>query len=105
MMLIAVVPLAGAFIIFERIAEFNQDLQKEAVESISNVSEIYRAFVKAESARIDIIQKSIASDVDRLLANVQRDIEAKNFNEAKQNLDSILQDDPTNSDARYYQLQ
>ncbi|MBQ9818223.1 MAG: HAMP domain-containing protein [Proteobacteria bacterium] len=92
MMLIAVVPLAGAFIIFERIAEFNQDLQKEAVESISNVSEIYRAFVKAESARIDIIQKSIASDVDRLLAKHQitRAVELRHSEEFKSDLQKLF---------------
>ena len=42
--------------------------------------------------------------VDHLLEIVQEDIEDKRFDAARKHLDSILHDDPTNSDARYYQL-
>ena len=53
MILIAVVPIVASLLIFDRINQFNQDLQKEAAESIEGVSDIYRSWVKAESARIE----------------------------------------------------
>ncbi|MBO5752978.1 MAG: HAMP domain-containing protein [Proteobacteria bacterium] len=67
MLLIAVVPVVATLVIFDRISEFNQDLQEEAAESIDGVSEIYRAWVKAESSRIELIQKNLALQTDALL--------------------------------------
>ena len=67
MVLIAVVPVVASLVIFDRISTFNQDLQEDAAESIDGVSEIYRAWVKAESSRIDLIQKNLALQTDTLL--------------------------------------
>lgn len=57
--LVAIVPVVVFFITFEQIADFNQNLQKEAVDSIEGVSEIYRAWVKNESERILLIQQNL----------------------------------------------
>ena len=47
MILIAIVPMVASLLIFNRIDDFNQNLQKEAAESIEGVSDIYRSWVKA----------------------------------------------------------
>lgn len=53
--------------------------------------------------RSEVYRRNNAA-IDYLLAIVQKAIEDKRFNDAKQPLDTILQEDPANSDARYYQL-
>lgn len=45
-----------------------------------------------------------SSAINHLLEIVIKDIEDKRFPDAQKGLDSILQDDPTNPDAHYYQL-
>lgn len=71
MLLIAVVPVGASLVIFDRISEFNQDLQEDAAESIDGVSEIYRAWVKAESSRIELIKKNLVLQTDSLLDKYQ----------------------------------
>ena len=71
MILIAVVPIVASLLIFDRINQFNQDLQKEAAESIEGVSDIYRSWVKAESARIEYIKRNIELEVNALVAQYQ----------------------------------
>ncbi|MBQ9242180.1 MAG: HAMP domain-containing protein [Proteobacteria bacterium] len=71
MLLIAVIPVASALFFFYKISTFNQDLQKEAVESIESVSDIYRAWVKSESERVRLIEKEVSYKVDRLLDKYQ----------------------------------
>ena len=67
MMLIAVVPVVASLVIFDRISAFNQNLQQEAVESINGVSDIYRSWVKSESARVELIKSNIEHEVNALL--------------------------------------
>ena len=71
MILIAIVPMVASLLIFNRIDDFNQNLQKEAAESIEGVSDIYRSWVKAESSRIELIKRNIELEVDALLAKYQ----------------------------------
>ncbi len=92
MLLIAVVPIASSFLFFERISEFNQDLQTEALESIESVSGIYRAYVKSESSRIDLIQRNIYLEVDDLLQKHQitRAIELRQSEDFKNELQNLF---------------
>lgn len=71
MLVIAVIPVASALFFFYKISTFNQDLQKEAVESIESVSDIYRAWVKSESERVRLIEKEVSYKVDALLDKYQ----------------------------------
>lgn len=74
MLLIAVVPVVASLVIFDRIASFNQDLQEQAVESIEEVSDIYKAWVKSESARIDLLKNNIEHGTKELIVrhNIDR---------------------------------
>ena len=67
MVLIAVVPVVASLVIFDRIANFNQDLQEQALESIEEVSDIYKAWVKSESARIELLRNNIEHGTKALI--------------------------------------
>lgn len=67
MLIIAVVPVVTAFVIFERISNFNQNLQSEAVRSIEGVTEIYRNLVKNDASRIELLKRNITLEVHNLL--------------------------------------
>lgn len=66
LLLVAVVPIGVSFFVFAQISEFNQQLQKEAVDSIDGVSEIYRSWVNNESERIILIQKNVLLQLEPL---------------------------------------
>jgi len=61
------VPLLASSYIFEHITSFNQDLQREADKSIREVSDFYRAWVKAEAQRVTLTKQSLAADMRLLL--------------------------------------
>ncbi|MCL2326293.1 MAG: ATP-binding protein [Proteobacteria bacterium] len=61
------VPLLASSYIFEHITSFNQDLQREADKSIREVSDFYRAWVKAEGQRITLTKQGLAADMRLIL--------------------------------------
>ncbi len=65
LLIVAVVPVGVSFFVFEQISEFNQKLQKEAVDSIEGVSEIYKSCMKNESERIVLIQNNVMLELTR----------------------------------------
>ena len=67
MILIAIVPTAISLFVFHQISKFNQDLQQEAVASIDSVSDVYRAWAKSESERMNLIARNLKLEVDRLI--------------------------------------
>lgn len=93
MCLIAIVPVVASLIIFDRISDFNQNLQKQAVESIDGVSDVYRDMVRAEASKIDLLQKNLALEVDRILEKHQitRVREVRQSEEFKQDLMRLFQ--------------
>lgn len=90
LLIVAIVPVGVSFFIFEQISDFNQKLQKEAVDSIDGVSEIYKSYMRNESERILLLQRNISLEIEHawhanhatslrdLLynENLQRDIQA-----------------------------
>ena len=65
LLIVAVVPVGVSFFVFEQISEFNQKLQKAAVDSIEGVSEIYKSCMKNESERIVLIQNNVMLELSR----------------------------------------
>lgn len=63
LLLVAIVPVGISFFIFEQISDFNQRLQKEAVDSIDGVSEIYKSYMRNESERILLLQRNISLEI------------------------------------------
>lgn len=65
-LLVAIIPVVAMYMTLNYISAFNQKLQTEALESIDSVSEIYRAWVKAESDRVSLNKKILSLRSDAL---------------------------------------
>lgn len=68
LIIVGTVPLLSSIFLFDKIATFNQDLQKEANKSISEVSDIFRAWATAESSSLAATRELVRRDVEEYIA-------------------------------------
>lgn len=68
LIIVGTVPLLSSIFLFDRISTFNQDLQKEADKSISEVSNIFRAWAAAESSSLAATRELVRRDVEEFVA-------------------------------------
>ena len=94
LLIVAIVPVGVSFFIFEQISDFNQKLQKEAVDSIDGVSEIYKSYMRNESERILLLQRNISLEIEHAWhANHATSLRDLLYNEKLQrNIQAIFDD-------------
>ncbi|MBQ1267457.1 MAG: HAMP domain-containing protein [Proteobacteria bacterium] len=71
LLIVGTVPLLSSIYLFHKISTFNQDLQREADRSISEVSDIYRAWATSESSSLAATRELVRRDVEQFVQDYQ----------------------------------
>lgn len=90
LLLVGVTPLIASYFLIQRIFTFNVELQQEAIHTLDDASEYYKAWALSEAAKVKLLRSTVMQTAQSAALDVSNEIRFIPQQDSPQILDNIF---------------